>query len=156
MPKYTSVRFHTSESPIEQAILTGPGPVKRAAHPDVGGPFLGGDAVILARSHRQLPQPELLTQRAQPSEVRPRFLRIAREGRHRRQAADLDGAALDEGLELLGADAGLRLLAGEVHLDERRKLELLRGRLRVERVHELADRADRLRLPALEVADEVP
>src|SRR5439155_27229696 len=45
---------------------------------------------------------------------------------------------------------------GEVHLDERRDLEAARRRLRVARVAELADAVDDLRLPALQVADEVP
>ena len=56
----------------------------------------------------------------------------------------------------LDGHAGLRLLAREVHLDERRDLEAARGGQRVERVAELAQRVDRLRLPALEVPDEVP
>src|SRR5207302_674635 len=52
--------------------------------------------------------------------------------------------------------ARLRRFAGEVDLDERRDRELSRGGLRGERVAELADLAHERRLPALEMADEVP
>ena len=81
--------------------------------------------------------------------------RLLSKRRHRHQAADV-AVELQERAELVRRHAGLRRLAGEVHLDERGDLEPLRGRLGVERVDELADPVDDLRLSALQVADEVP
>src|SRR5207248_8280706 len=59
-------------------------------------------------------------------------------------------------LEVVRSDSGLRLLAREVDLDERRDLEPGGGGFRVERVDELTEVVDDLRLAALQVADEVP
>src|SRR5262249_14392302 len=55
-----------------------------------------------------------------------------------------------------GGDAGLRRFACEVHLDERRNREATRRRFGVERVDELADAVDDLRLVRLQMPDEVP
>src|SRR5438105_3939974 len=49
--------------------------------------LLGGDAVVLARAHRELSQAVGVRELAEPPEVRARGLRIARRGRHRHQAA---------------------------------------------------------------------
>src|SRR5207245_1865468 len=62
----------------------------------------------------------------------------------------------EEVADPFGLDAALRRLAGEVDLDERRDLELRGGRLGCKRMTELARRIDDLRLPALQVTDEVP
>ena len=64
--------------------------------------------------------------------------------------------------EVLGRDAGLALLAGDVDLDEdlrlgrRVALELAQRGVRRDRVDELGVRDDLLDLAALELADEVP
>src|SRR5581483_7861746 len=64
--------------------------------------------------------------------------------------------AVEERRELLRPDPGLRLLAAQVDLDERGDRKLRGRRLGVERVAELADRVDDLRLATLQMADEVP
>ncbi|MGA3362721.1 MAG: hypothetical protein ABSD82_11910 [Solirubrobacteraceae bacterium] len=51
-------------------------------------------------------------------------LRIAGLRRHRHQPDDLDRRATDEGVELVGCDSRLRLLAADVDLDQ--DLEALR------------------------------
>src|SRR5215210_5541556 len=137
-------------------MLPGFSAVQGRPNADEGGTFFDGDAVILARPHRELAELEALGELAQPPEVRSRVLGIVRERRHRRESSDVGRATLEEGLDLCLRHAGLRLLAREVDLDESGDLEPPGGRVRVQRMHELADLADRLRLPALEMADEVP
>ena len=78
-----------------------------------------------------------------------------RRRRHRHQPAHV-AVQTEKRVELLRRDARLRRLAREVDLDERGNRELRRRRFRVERVAQLAQRIDGLRLPALQVADEVP
>ncbi len=50
------------------------------ADPDVGRALLGGDPVVLARSHRELAQPVLLGELAEAAEVRPRRLGVGGRG----------------------------------------------------------------------------
>src|SRR5215210_6326125 len=123
---------------------------------DERGTFFDADAVILARPHRELAQAETLPELAETAEVRPRVLGLRSERRHRRKAANLCRTAVEKRLELALRHARLRLLPCEVDLDEGGDLQPLRRRVGIQRVHELADAVDRLRLPALEVADEVP
>src|SRR5438067_6097659 len=100
--------------------------------------FFGRHAVVLGGAHRELAQAMLLRKVAQTAEIRARGLRIVRERRHRREAADL-APECEVTIELGRLDARLRRLAGEVDLDESADLELLGGGLGVERVDELAD-----------------
>src|SRR5881275_892536 len=51
-------------------------PVQDRADPDEGRALLGGDAVVLARSHRQLGQFVLGSQLAEAAEVLPRLLGV--------------------------------------------------------------------------------
>src|SRR6266508_1173554 len=76
-------------------------------------------------------------------------------GGHRRETARVR-IDLEQVQKGVGRHSGLRRLAGEVDLDERRDLEPAGGGLAVKRVDELADLVHDLRLAALEVADEVP
>src|SRR5690242_18133208 len=94
--------------------------------------LLRSDLVVLARAHGQLLQAEAFSQLAEPAEVRPGRLRLVCEWRHRRETADLDRRCGDEGFDVPGGDARLRLLAGEIDLDERRDAQTVRGRLGVE------------------------
>jgi hypothetical protein len=85
--------------------------------------------------------------------------RIAREGRHRHEPAHLDSErthVVQERGERSGRDPRLRLLAGEVDLDERGNGQALCRRLAVERVAELAEVGHVARLARLKMADEVP
>src|SRR5436305_6410893 len=140
--------------PVERLGGTRGGPEDRA-DAEERRPLLGGDAIVLARAHRELAQAVRLGQLAEPPEVWARGLRIAPRGRHRHQAAHVV-VALEERGQLLRRDPRLRALAREVDLDECRHLESTRGLLRAERVAELADPVHDLRLAALEVTDEVP
>src|SRR4051794_27041366 len=90
---------------------------ENGADADVRGAFLGGDSVVLARAHRQLTKAVPGGQLAQAAEVRPRGFRVARQRRHRHQAADI-GVLPQEFAQLLGWHAGFRVLPGEVDLDE--------------------------------------
>ena len=63
---------------------------------------------------------------------------------------------LEETREVVRRDARLRRLARQVHLDERGNGQPLRRRFGPEGVAELTQLAHRLRLAALQVADEVP
>src|SRR6202040_2041660 len=98
----------------------------------------------------------------EPGEVRTRGLRVLAEGRHRHQAGDQHGAALDEGAELGRSAPRLALLAGYVDLDEdlcpwlRMAAELLERGVTGDRVDQAAGRQQLFHLAALEVADEVP
>src|SRR5437868_11523143 len=152
MPKYTRVRFQTSAKAMVERML----PLQEdCAHPDEGRSLLHGDGVVLARPHRQLRQALRLGQLAQAAEIPTRRLGVARRRRHGHEPAHVP-IVLQEGRQILRLDAGLRRLAGEVHLDERGDGKPLRRRLGVERVAQLARRIDDLRLAALQVADEVP
>src|ERR671931_1605751 len=93
-------------------------PVQDRAHAYEGRTLLGGDPVILARSHRKLPQTVLLRELPQPPEVRTRRLGIRGLGRHRHQASYLS-EEVEKVRELPRLDPGLRGLAGEIHLQER-------------------------------------
>ena len=64
--------------------------------------------------------------------------------------------ALDPAADVLGRNPRLGGLAGEVHLEQRGHGQPAGRRVRVERVHELADLVHDLRLVRLQVADEVP
>src|SRR5215831_894656 len=130
-------------------------PVQDRAYADQCGSLLGGDGVVLARSHRELVQTVPLCELPEAPEVGSRRLRIGGLRRHRHQAADLR-SRLEEPRQRLRGDAGLRLLAREIHLDERGDGELVCRGLRVERVHELAGPVDDLGLVRLQVADEMP
>ena len=68
----------------------------------------------------------------------------------------IDGYAREPARDLLGRDARLRRLAGEVDLEQRGDGQPPRGRVGVERVHELADPVHDLHLVRLQVADEMP
>src|SRR5437868_3654363 len=125
------------------------------AHPDECRPFLGGNAVVLARSHRELGEAVALCELAQAPEIGPRLFGIARERGHRGEAADLR-LEREVALDLLGLDARFGRFAREVDLQERGDLEARGSGLRIERMDELAERVHRPRLAALEVADEVP
>ena len=91
----------------------------------------------------------------EPPEHRPAGLRILGERRHRHQAAEQRVAlAVDRDLAL--ADAALRRLAGEIHLEQPRHRQAPGGRVGVDRVDELAELVHDARLVRLEGADEVP
>src|SRR5262249_8820481 len=92
---------------------------------------------------------------AEAPEVRARRLRIAGLGRHRHQAAYVVVEA-QKALEVALGDARLRFLARQLDLDECRNRQAPRGGLARQRMAELAELVDGLRLPALEMADEVP
>ena len=88
-----------------------------------------------------------------------------RERRHRHQPRHRDGRARDERVELVGRDARLALLAGDVHLDQDAQararalavaLELAQRRVGGDRVDQPHVRHDRAHAPALQLADEVP
>src|SRR6266511_6263081 len=104
MPKYTSVLFQRSPTPIS-SMLT---PEEYGTHPHVRSALLGRDAVVLRGSHRELTQAVLAGELAQPGEPRPRRLGVVGGGRHRRQAAHV---VPEVRLELLRLDARLRLLS---------------------------------------------
>src|SRR6266542_897217 len=129
--------------------------VENGAQPDQRRALAHRDAVVLARANRELVQVEALRELAEAPEVRARILGIVGFRRHRHQAAHLRVAG-QEALEIGLRDAGLRLLAGEVDLDQGRNLQPRGSRLARKRVAELAELVHGLRLPALEVADEVP
>jgi hypothetical protein len=97
----------------------------------------------------------LLGELAETAEIRTRALRIARRRWHRHEPADV-GIDLEQPGQLLGRHARLRVLAREVDFGERRNRELACCGLRGERVAELAELAHQRRLPALQMADEVP
>src|SRR5512133_1221509 len=130
-------------------------PVEHGPQPHHRRTLFGGHAVVLARSHRELAQAVALRQLPEAPEVRPRGLGIAGLGRHRHQAYHAL-VETEEILQIALRQPGFRLLAGEVHLDERRDLEPSRRRLARERVAELAELVDRSCLAALEMADEMP
>ena len=94
-------------------------------------------------------------ERRKPTEPGPRGLRVVGQRRHRHEAAN-PGKAFQPSADRVGRHARLRGLAGEVDLQERRDREPPGGRLRVDRVDQLADRVDCTRLVRLEVPDEVP
>ncbi len=116
--------------------------------------------VVLRRPHREPLEAVLGGQLRQAGEVAPAVLRVLDERRHRHQAGDRAGAALDVGGELGGVHALLRVLARHVHLDQhlRRRvlLEPPQRRLRRDRVDQPDVRGDVLQLAALDGADEVP
>ena len=107
-----------------------------------------------------------------PSRARVRPCSAASSRSRRKYGRDVSGSSVDGGIVISPRTSRVELeerrrapparrpdfvsSPREVHLDERRDRELRRGRLRVERVAELADRVDDLRLAALQVADEVP
>src|SRR4029453_9404109 len=99
-------------------MLTRIAAVQGAADAHERRALLGGYAVILARAHRELLEPEAVRQCSQAPEIRPRLLGVASERRHRREAADLDGHPLQERLQLVLRDPGLRSLAGQVDLQQ--------------------------------------
>ena len=121
----------------------------------MGRALLDGNLVVLARAHRQLPQAVLAGELAQAPEVRPRRLGVTGRRRHRHQTANIR-VELEERAERRRRDTRFRRLPREVHLDERRNLELGRRRLRVERMTELACCIHDLRLAALQMTDEMP
>src|SRR3954451_3552610 len=97
----------------------------------------------------------VLRELSQAPEIRTRRLRVVGPRRHRHEAADVRIEAEKSG-QLARLDPRLRALAREIDLEERRNRQL-RGRgLRRKRVAQLAELADGLRLPALEMPDEVP
>src|SRR5438093_12475924 len=128
-------------------------PVENGAETYERRALLDGDAVVLARAHGEPAEAVALRQLAQAPEVRPGGLGIVRLGRHRHQTLHVVVEA-EETLELVLGDARFPLLPREVHLDQGRDLQTLRGRLARQRVAELAQLVHRLRLAALEVADE--
>src|ERR1700745_1045800 len=129
--------------------------VEDRSQADHRGALLGPHPEILARAHPQLAQAVAPGELAQASGERARLLRVFREGRHRHQPDDVRVEA-EEVLQLALRDAGLRLLAGEVDLDERRDRQPARGRLAGQRMAELTELVDNRRLAALQVTDEVP
>src|SRR4029450_1060923 len=64
-----------------------PSPEEHAADADVGRAPLAPDRVVLRRPHRELGEPVLARELAQPAEPRPRHLRVVRGRWHRREAA---------------------------------------------------------------------
>src|SRR2546430_2450481 len=123
---------------MTQRILTF---VQNGTQPDHGGALVCGHAVVLARSHRKLAEAVALGELTEAPEERARSLRVAGFGRHRHQPAHVVVEA-KERLQLALGDPRLRVLAGEVDLDERGNLEPPRGRLARERVAELAEVVD--------------
>ena len=118
-------------------------------------PSSAATRVILARAHRKLGQAVFFRQFTQFAEIRARRFGVFRERRHGRQTADVR-VEIEQLRDAFGRDSGLRFLAREIDLDQRRDLQTLGGRGGVERVDELADAVHELGLAALEVADEVP
>ena len=80
---------------------------------------------------------------------------IARERRHRHEAAD-QRIALDEAGDLVRRNSRLRVLSGQVHLEERWNGEASRCRIGAQRVDELAQLVHDLGLVRLQVPDEMP
>src|SRR5215218_5142606 len=149
-----SIRFALRrDSPASCRIQAGADTYDRRA-------LLDGDREVLRRAHRQPPQFVRLGELTQGGEMAPAVLRDLRERRHRHEAADPHGRALDEGAELARGDAGLALLPRHVDLDEDLRLgravalELAQRGVRGDGVDELNVREDLLDLAALELADE--
>src|SRR3954451_21020425 len=151
-----SMRFAVGrESPALCPVETGSHAYQRRA-------LLHGDREILRGAHREAGQPMGVGELLEGREVAPAGLRILGERRHRHQAADPHGSALEEGREVVRGDAGLALLPRHVDLDEdlglRRAVlpELAQRGVGGDRVDQLGVREDLLDLAALELADEVP
>ncbi len=91
----------------------------------------------------------------EPPEGRSAGLGVVGERRHRHQPAQ-QRVALAVALDLALGNAALRLLAGEVDLEQPGHGEPAGGRVGVDRMHELADLVHDARLVRLQGADEVP
>src|SRR3954453_22026271 len=137
-------------------------PVEAGSHAYERGTLLHGDREILRGAHREAGQAVRVGELLERREVAPAGFRILCERRHRHQAADPHGSALEEGRELVRVDAGLALVPRHIDLDEDLGLgravlaELVERRVRRDRVDQLHVREDLLDLAALELADEVP
>jgi hypothetical protein len=93
------------------------------------------------------------------TEVGPGALGILCEGWHGHEAAYVRTRLprlRQKGREIRARDAGLRVLARQVDLDQGWNLEPARGRERVERVKKRASSRHLPGLPRLELTDEVP
>ena len=132
-------------------------PVEHGPQPHHRRPLFGGHAVVLARSHRELAQAVALRQLAQAPEVRPRGLGVARCSGGIVIRPLTFAYEREEILQIALRMPGLRLLAGEVDLDERRDRRAARAADSLESEWQSSQSSfTTVRLAALQVADEVP
>src|SRR5438067_11576459 len=89
MPKYTSVRFQRSAKAMVCGSLAPVPAVQHAPEPDQRRALLDRNPVVLRGTHRELAEPVLPGQLAQPAEVRAGRFGTLGERRHRHQAADI-------------------------------------------------------------------